>query len=216
MQAIQGLTVIQTEASGYVIEVAEAISLFQAGRPLIITDDENRENEGDIAIPAQFCTSDWINFMAVHARGLICAPLDNATADRLDLPPMVEHNEAELGTAFTVSVEARNGVTTGISAADRACTVQLLADPSTSATDLVRPGHVVPLRARDGGGLERGGQTEASVDLCRLAGLESVAVICEVIRDDGTMARMPDLQRFAAQHDLRIVTVEAIRLYRGG
>ena len=207
--------VTQTERSQYVIDVPEAISLFQAGRPVIITDDESRENEGDIAIPAQFCTPDWINFMALHARGLICAPLDNATADRLNLPPMVEHNEAELGTAFTVSVEARSGVTTGISAADRSRTVQLLADPATSATDLVRPGHIFPLRARDGGVLERGGQTEASVDLCRLAGLESVAVICEVIRDDGTMARMPDLERFAAQHDLRIVTVEALRLHRG-
>lgn len=206
--------VTQTERSQYVIDVPEAISLFQAGRPLIITDDEKRENEGDIAIPAQYCTPDWINFMAVHARGLICAPLDNATADRLNLPPMVEDNEAELGTAFTVSVEARAGVTTGISAADRSRTVQLLADPATSATDLVRPGHIFPLRARDGGVLERGGQTEASVDLCQLAGLESVAVICEVIRDDGTMARMPDLERFAAQHDLRIVTVEALRLYR--
>ncbi len=200
--------------SPWMIEVPEAIQLFQLGRPLLITDDEDRENEGDLCIPAQFCGPQWINFMAVHARGLICAPMDIARADRLDLPPMVALNEASLGTAFTVSVEARDGVTTGISAADRARTVQLLGDPVTTATDLVRPGHIFPLRARGGGVLERGGQTEASVDLCRLAGLETVAVICEVMNDDGTMARMPDLERFAELHDLRIVTVEALKQYR--
>ena len=140
--------------------------------------------------------------------------LDNASADRLALPPMVVENEASLGTAFTVSVEARHGVTTGISAADRSRTVQLLANPATTAQDLVRPGHIFPLRARDGGVLERDGQTEASVDLCRLARLQPVAVICEVINDDGQMARMPDLEVFAERHDLRIVSVAAIQAHR--
>ncbi len=192
----------------------EAVAIFAQGRPVVIVDDEDRENEGDVVIAAEFCTAEWINFMAVHARGLICAPMEAARADLLDLPPMVANNEASLGTAFTVSVEARDGVTTGISAADRARTVQLLADPMTTAQDLVRPGHIFPLRARDGGVLERDGQTEASVDLCKLAGLEAVAVICEVINDDGRMARMPDLERFAERHDLRIVSVAAMQKYR--
>lgn len=200
--------------SRWIIDVPEAIEIFRAGRPVVITDDADRENEGDVAIPAQFCDPDWINFMATHARGLICAPLDVARADRLNLPPMVAENEASLGTAFTVSVEARHGVTTGISAADRARTVQVLADPASVATDLVRPGHIFPLRARDGGVLERGGQTEASVDLCRLADLESVAVICEVMKDDGTMARLPDLERFCERHDLRIVTIADLQAHR--
>lgn len=200
--------------SRWIIDPREAVDLFRAGRPLVITDDESRENEGDVAIPAQFCGPHWINFMATHARGLICAPLDVARAERLNLPPMVDVNEASLGTAFTVSVEARHGVTTGISAADRARTVQVLADPGSVATDLVRPGHIFPLRARDGGVLERGGQTEASVDLCRLAGLESVAVICEVMNDDGSMARLPDLEQFCERHDMRIVTIADLRAYR--
>jgi 3,4-dihydroxy 2-butanone 4-phosphate synthase/GTP cyclohydrolase II len=203
-----------TQRSPWIIDVPEAAQLYAQGRPVLIVDDEDRENEGDVAIAAQFCTPEWINFMAVHARGLICAPMDNASADRLALPPMVAENEASLGTAFTVSVEARHGVTTGISAADRSRTVQLLANPATTAQDLVRPGHVFPLRARDGGVLERDGQTEASVDLCRLAGLQPVAVICEVINDDGQMARMPDLEVFAERHDLRIVSVAAIQAHR--
>ncbi|HJN91394.1 MAG TPA: 3,4-dihydroxy-2-butanone-4-phosphate synthase [Dehalococcoidia bacterium] len=203
-----------THRSLWIIDVPQAAQLYAQGRPVLIVDDEDRENEGDVVIAAQFCTPEWINFMAVHARGLICAPIDNATADRLALPPMVAENEASLGTAFTVSVEARHGVTTGISAADRSRTVQLLADPGTTAQDLVRPGHIFPLRARDGGVLERDGQTEASVDLCTLAGLQSVAVICEVINDDGQMARMPDLELFAERHDLRIVSVAAIQEHR--
>jgi 3,4-dihydroxy 2-butanone 4-phosphate synthase/GTP cyclohydrolase II len=202
------------QRSPWIIDVPEAAQLYAQGRPVLIVDDEDRENEGDVAIAAQFCTAEWINFMAVHARGLICAPMDNASADRLALPPMVAENEASLGTAFTVSVEARHGVTTGISAADRSRTVQLLAHPATTAQDLVRPGHIFPLRARDGGVLERDGQTEASVDLCRLAGLQPVAVICEVINDDGQMARMPDLEVFAERHDLRIVSVAAIQAHR--
>ena len=185
-----------THRSLWIIDVPQAAQLYAQGRPVLIVDDEDRENEGDVVIAAQFCTPEWINFMAVHARGLICAPMDNATADRLALPPMVAENEASLGTAFTVSVEARHGVTTGIS------------------QDLVRPGHIFPLRARDGGVLERAGQTEASVDLCTLAGLQSVAVICEVINDDGQMARMPDLELFAERHDLRIVSVAAIQEHR--
>ncbi len=194
--------------------VEEAIAELQAGRSIIITDDEDRENEGDVMIAAQFCTPEVITFFARYAKGLICAPLTEARADALDLPPMTQHNTAPLGTAFTVTVEAAVGVTTGISAADRATTVQRLADPDSTATDFTRPGHIFPLRARDGGVLVRAGQTEASVDLCRLAGLEPVAVICEVMKDDGTMARMPDLERFAKRHTLKIITVADLIAYR--
>ena len=194
--------------------VDEAIEELRAGRSIIITDDEDRENEGDVVIAAQFCTPEVITFFARYAKGLICAPLTEARADALDLPPMTTHNTAPLGTAFTVSVEAASGVTTGISAADRATTVQRLADPKSTASDFTRPGHIFPLRARDGGVLVRAGQTEASVDLCRLAGLEPVAVICEVMKDDGTMARMPDLEKFARKHTLKIITVADLIAYR--
>ncbi|MCY4638868.1 MAG: bifunctional 3,4-dihydroxy-2-butanone-4-phosphate synthase/GTP cyclohydrolase II [Chloroflexi bacterium] len=194
--------------------VPEAVEEFRAGRPIIIVDDEDRENEGDVAVPAQFCTPELVNFMAMHARGLICVPLADETVDRLRLPMMTRRNTSSLGTAFTISVEAASGITTGISARDRARTIDVLADPDSQPADLVRPGHIFPLRARTGGVLVRAGQTEASVDLCRLAGLEPAAVICEVMRSDGEMARMPDLKRFARRHDLGIITVAEIIAYR--
>ncbi len=196
--------------------VEEAIQAFANGEPLIITDDEDRENEGDLALPAQFVTAEAINFMAVHGRGLICAAMDGKILDRLGLRLMVDQgaNTAPLGTAFTVSVEARSGVTTGISASDRARTVQVLMDPHAMADDLVSPGHMFPLRARDGGTLVRAGQTEASVDLCRLAGLQPGAVICEIMKRNGEMARLPDLIRFSRRHKLKIVSVEQIIQYR--
>ncbi len=196
--------------------VEEAIEAFAKGEPLIITDDEDRENEGDLALPAQFVTSDTINFMATHGRGLICVAMDGQILDRLGLRQMVDHgaNTAPLGTAFTVSVEARSGVTTGISAPDRARTVRVLMDPHSTAEDLVSPGHMFPLRARDGGVLVRAGQTEASVDLSRLAGLQPGAVICEIMKRDGEMARLPELTRFSKRHNLKIVSVEQIIQYR--
>jgi 3,4-dihydroxy 2-butanone 4-phosphate synthase/GTP cyclohydrolase II len=196
------------------VDVPQAVEEFRNGRMVIIVDDENRENEGDVCVPGQFCTAEMINFMAMHARGLICAPLSGERLDALQVPLMTRRNSAPLGTAFTITVEAADGVTTGISAADRARTIQVLADPDSRPGDLTRPGHIFPLRARDGGTLVRAGQTEASVDLCRLAGLEPAAVVCEVIKDDGTMARMPDLKRFARKHDLKIVTVADIIAYR--
>ena len=194
--------------------VEEALAEIRAGRPIIVTDDEHRENEGDIVIAAQFCTAEQVNFMATHAKGLICVPITEERADALRLDPMTDVNTAPLGTAFTITVEAAEGVTTGISAADRARTIQLLADPDATARSFTRPGHVFPLRAKPGGVLVRAGQTEASVDLCRLAGLEPVAVVCEIIKDDGTMARMPDLVRFAKKHALKILTVADLIAYR--
>lgn len=194
--------------------VEEAIDEIRNGRPIIVTDDENRENEGDVVIAAEFCTPEMVNLMAIHARGLICVPMTEDRANALNLPPMTDVNTAPLGTAFTISVEAAEGVTTGISAADRSRTIRLLADPRSGTRDFTRPGHVFPLRARDGGVLVRAGQTEASVDLCRLAGLEAVAVVCEVIKDDGTMARMPDLVKFARKHSMKILTVADLIAYR--
>jgi 3,4-dihydroxy 2-butanone 4-phosphate synthase/GTP cyclohydrolase II len=194
--------------------VDQAIEAFRLGQPLIIVDDEDRENEGDICIPAQFCTTEVVNLMASEARGLICVPLEASWCDRLDLHPMATENTAPLGTAFTVSVEAREGVTTGISAADRARTIQVLADPSSGPRDLTRPGHIFPLRARPGGTLVRAGQTEASVDLCKLAGLQPAAVVCEIMNADGSMARMPQLEKFARKFKMGIVTVADITAYR--
>ena len=196
------------------VSVEEAIEEFRAGRPIIIVDNEDRENEGDVCIAAEFCTPDVINFMAKHARGLICVAMTGERLDHLELPLMTRANTSPLGTAFTVSVEAREGVTTGISAADRARTVQVLIDPQATAHDLTHPGHTFPLRARDGGVLVRAGQTEASVDLARLAGLYPAAVICEVMAADGTMARMPELRRFARTHKMKILTTDALIAYR--
>ncbi len=194
--------------------VAEAIDEFRSGRCLIITDDEGRENEGDLAIPAQFVTPESINFMAKYGRGLICISLTEERVEQLRLPMMVKENDSHFGTPFTVSVEARVGVSTGISAPDRARTVQVLIDPETTADDLVRPGHMFPLRARAGGVLVRAGQTEASVDLCKMAGLYPGAVICEIMKADGEMARMPDLKRFARRHGLRIISTNELIKHR--
>lgn len=194
--------------------IEEAIEEFRQGRPVIIIDDKDRENEGDVCVPADACTPEMINFMATHARGLICVALTGERVDELALPMMTGRNNSPLGTAFTVSVEAREGVTTGISAADRARTVEVLADPNAGPDDLTRPGHTFPLRARDGGVLVRAGQTEASVDLAKLGGRYPGAVICEIMRADGTMARMPDLTRFARRHQLKIVSVNQIIAYR--
>jgi 3,4-dihydroxy 2-butanone 4-phosphate synthase/GTP cyclohydrolase II len=194
--------------------IEEAIEEYRAGRFVIIVDDQDRENEGDLTMAAQFVDADAVNFMARYARGLICVPMTGQRLEELRIPMMVERNDSHFGTPFTIAVEARRGVTTGISAADRACTIQVLADPQSVPEDLVRPGHIFPLRARDGGVLVRAGQTEASVDLCRLAGLRPVAVVCEIMKVDGTMARMPDLKRFATHHHLKIISVNDLISYR--
>jgi 3,4-dihydroxy 2-butanone 4-phosphate synthase/GTP cyclohydrolase II len=187
--------------------VEEAIEDIRAGKFVVVVDAADRENEGDLTIAAQFATPEAIAFMAKEGRGLICLCLTGDRCDELGLRQMTERNETPYGTAFTVSIEAREGISTGISAHDRARTIQVAIDPSKGREDLVQPGHVFPLRARRGGVLERAGQTEASVDLARLAGLNSAGVICEVMKDDGTMARVPDLIDFCVLHDLRIVTV---------
>lgn len=184
------------------------------GRMIILVDDEDRENEGDLMIAAQKVTPEAINFMAKYGRGLICLALTPDRIEHLQLPPMTTENTSRFETAFHVSIEAKTGVTTGISAHDRARTIQVAIDPASNASDLARPGHVFPLRAREGGVLVRTGQTEGSVDLARLAGLDPSAVICEVMNEDGTMARIPELKRFAAQHDIKIVTVESVIKYR--
>ncbi|MBU1326320.1 MAG: 3,4-dihydroxy-2-butanone-4-phosphate synthase [Alphaproteobacteria bacterium] len=184
------------------------------GRPYILVDAEDRENEGDVIIPAQFATPDQINFMARHARGLICLAITADRARQLRLPPMTAENRESMGTAFTVSIEAKEGVTTGISAADRARTVQVASDPTRGPDDIVTPGHVFPLVARDGGVLVRTGHTEAAVDISRMAGLTPAGVICEIMNDDGTMARMPDLVAFAQLHGLKIGTIADLIAYR--
>jgi 3,4-dihydroxy 2-butanone 4-phosphate synthase / GTP cyclohydrolase II len=184
------------------------------GRPYILVDAEDRENEGDVIIPAQFATPDQINFMAKHARGLICLAITGERARSLRLPPMAAENRAGMGTAFTVSIEAREGVTTGISAADRARTIQVAVDPSRGADDIVSPGHIFPLVAKEGGVLVRTGHTEAAVDISRMAGLTPAGVICEIMNDDGTMARMPDLVAFAQLHGLKIGTIADLIAYR--
>jgi len=194
--------------------VPEAIERLKAGRLAILVDDEDRENEGDLVCLAEAVTPEIINFMARHARGLICLPMEKGIADELDLPLQVERNQSRLGTAFTVSIEARTGVTTGISAADRARTIKVASDPKCRPEDLVRPGHVFPLRAMPGGVLRRAGQTEGAVDLARLAGARPMAVICEIMNEDGTMARMPDLVAFAHRHGLLIVSVADLISFR--
>ncbi|MHB0970914.1 MAG: bifunctional 3,4-dihydroxy-2-butanone-4-phosphate synthase/GTP cyclohydrolase II [Thermoanaerobaculia bacterium] len=194
--------------------VPEAAELFRRGEMVIIVDDEDRENEGDLCIAADRITPEAINFMATHGRGLVCLALTEERCDQLDLPLMVEHNTSNYGTAFTVSIEARGRVTTGISARDRSETVKVAIDPNTKPGDLLRPGHVFPLRARKGGVLKRAGQTEASVDLAAISGLTPAAVICEIMNADGTMARLPDLKAFAVQHGLKIISVADIIKYR--
>jgi 3,4-dihydroxy 2-butanone 4-phosphate synthase/GTP cyclohydrolase II len=194
--------------------IESAIEDIREGRFVVVVDAADRENEGDLTIAAQFATPEAIAFMAKEGRGLICLCLTGERCDALGLRQMTDRNETPYGTAFTVSIEAREGITTGISAHDRARTIQVAIDPSRGREDLVEPGHVFPLRARRGGVLERAGQTEASVDLARLAGLNAAGVICEVMKDDGTMARVPDLIEFCALHDLRLVTVADLVEYR--
>lgn len=194
--------------------IEDIIEDARNGRPYILVDAEDRENEGDIVIPAQFATPDQINFMIRYARGLVCLALTSERAKQLRLPPMAAENRESMGTAFTISIEAKEGVTTGISAADRAHTVQVAADPSRTADDIVSPGHIFPLVARDGGVLVRTGHTEAAVDISRMAGLIPAGVICEIIKDDGTMARMPDLIAFAQLHGLKIGTIADLIAYR--
>ncbi len=194
--------------------VEEAIEDIRRGKFVVVVDAADRENEGDLTIAAQFATPEAINFMATHARGLICLCLTEERCDELRLQPMTERNETPFGTAFTVSVEAREGVTTGISARDRSRTIQVAIDPSKGPPDLVQPGHVFPLRARAGGVLRRGGQTEAAVDLARLAGLNPAGVVCEVMNEDGTMARVPDLVPYCEEHGLRLITVADLIEYR--
>jgi 3,4-dihydroxy 2-butanone 4-phosphate synthase/GTP cyclohydrolase II len=196
------------------IDVPGAIAEFRAGRMVVIVDDEDRENEGDLTLAAEFVTPEAINFMAMHGRGLICLTLTEERADHLRLFPMSAQNTSRFGTAFTESIEAREGVTTGISAYDRAHTIKTAIDPKSTAADLARPGHVFPLRARRGGVLVRAGQTEASVDLARLAGLNPSGILCEIMKDDGTMARVPDLIPFCQEHGLRILTVAELIRYR--
>jgi 3,4-dihydroxy 2-butanone 4-phosphate synthase/GTP cyclohydrolase II len=194
--------------------VEDAIEDIRAGRFVVVVDDPDRENEGDLVIAAQFATPEAVNFMATHARGLICLCLTEEHADRLGLRPMTEHNEAPLGTAFTVSIEAREGVTTGISAHDRSHTIQVAIRPDASPHDLVQPGHVFPLRAKPGGVLERIGQTEAAVDLANLAGLTPAGVVCEVMNEDGTMARVPDLIPYCERHGVKLISVADLVEYR--
>lgn len=196
------------------VSTEEIIEEARAGRMFILVDDEDRENEGDLAIPAEMATPAVINFMATYGRGLICLPMAKAHIDRLGLPMMSRSNGLRHSTAFTVSIEAREGITTGISCADRAHTIAVAADPDCAPENIVTPGHVFPLVAREGGVLERAGHTEAAVDVARLAGLNPAAVICEIMNDDGTMARLPDLIRFANRHGLKIGTIEDLAAYR--
>jgi 3,4-dihydroxy 2-butanone 4-phosphate synthase/GTP cyclohydrolase II len=195
-------------------KIEEAINDIKNGKMVIVIDDEDRENEGDLTMAAEMVTPEAINFMATYGRGLICVPMLGEHLDKLNLPPMVSNNTANLSTAFTVSVDSLIGTTTGISASDRSNTIRALVDDETKPEDLGRPGHIFPLRYVDGGVLKRTGQTEASIDLCRLGGLREAAVICEIMADDGHMARMPQLEEFAQEHDIKIVSVEDLISYR--
>jgi 3,4-dihydroxy 2-butanone 4-phosphate synthase/GTP cyclohydrolase II len=194
--------------------IEDAIRDIRKGRFVILVDDEDRENEGDLVIAAEKITPQAVNFMAKHARGLICLALTPERVEELQLPQQAVENTASFGTAFTVSIDARRGVTTGISAADRATTIHVAIDPKSKPSDLARPGHIFPLKAQKGGVLKRAGQTEGSVDLARLAGLYPAGVICEIMNEDGTMARVPELMKFARSHKLKIVTIKALIEYR--
>jgi 3,4-dihydroxy 2-butanone 4-phosphate synthase / GTP cyclohydrolase II len=196
------------------ITVPEALAELRARRMIILIDQEDRENEGDLMMAAEYVTPEAINFMARFGRGLICLALTQARADFLDLRLMAHQNSSRFGTAFTESIEAREGVTTGISAFDRARTIQVALDPASTAYDLARPGHIFPLRARDGGVLVRAGQTEASVDLARMTGLVPAGVICEIMNDDGTMARVPDLIEFCERHGMKMLRIAELIRYR--
>jgi 3,4-dihydroxy 2-butanone 4-phosphate synthase/GTP cyclohydrolase II len=194
--------------------VEQAIKDIAAGRPIVVVDDADRENEGDLVFAAEAATPELLAFTIRHARGLICVPMLGEDLDRLQLPQMTSDNQEHMGTAFTVSVDARAGITTGISAADRSLTIQLLADPAAQAGDLVRPGHLFPLRYTEGGVLRRRGHTEAAVDLTRLAGLRPAGVVTEIVNEDGTMARLPRLREFADEHGLRLISIEQLIDYR--
>ena len=197
-----------------VSSIEEVIKDIRAGKMIILVDDEDRENEGDLCMAAEAATPEAINFMATHGRGLICLTLSGDIVDQLQLPMMVSNNRSPYGTGFTISIEARTGVSTGICAADRARTVQAAVDPEATPQDIISPGHIFPLRAKDGGVLVRTGQTEGSIDLARLAGMRTAGVICEIMKDDGTMARMPDLELFAEKHDVKIATIADLVAYR--
>ena len=194
--------------------IQEAIEDVRQGKMIVIVDDEDRENEGDLMIPAEKCTPEAVNFMAKYGRGLICLTLTEQRTAELGLPMMVQENQAQFGTPFTVSIDAKHGITTGISAADRAKTIEVAMDPEATQYDLVMPGHIFPLRARDGGVLVRAGQTEGSVDIARLAGLKPAGVICEIMNDDGTMARVPELTQFVKKHKLKMITIKDLMEYR--
>jgi 3,4-dihydroxy 2-butanone 4-phosphate synthase / GTP cyclohydrolase II len=194
--------------------VDAVVEEYRTGHFVIIVDDEDRENEGDLAFAGQTCTPDKINFMTKYGRGLICVALESKRLDELKIPPMVQENSSRFETAFSVSVEAREGTTTGISSADRATTILRLVDPKSSSKDFVMPGHTFPLRAREGGVLARGGQTEASVDLAKMAGMFPAGVICEIMNDDGTMARLPQLLEFSKRHGIQIISVADLIRYR--
>jgi 3,4-dihydroxy 2-butanone 4-phosphate synthase/GTP cyclohydrolase II len=204
----------RTEHAAAFTSVEEAIEDIRQGKFVVVVDAADRENEGDLTIAAQFATPEAINFMATHGRGLICLCLTEERCDELRLRSMTERNETPFGTAFTISIEAREGITTGISAPDRSRTIQMAIDPSKGPGDLVQPGHVFPLRARAGGVLRRAGQTEAAVDLARLAGLNPAGVVCEVMNEDGTMARVPDLIPYCAEHGVKLMTVADLIEYR--
>ncbi len=197
-----------------IAKIEAALDDIRQGKMVILVDDEDRENEGDLVIAAELVTPEAINFMAKEGRGLICLSLNEARADYLELPLMVSNNSSSFGTAFTISIEARRGVTTGISAADRAHTIQVAVADETTSRDLARPGHIFPLRAKKGGVMVRAGQTEGSVDLARLSGLKPAGVICEIMNEDGTMARMPELKKFAKKHDLKIISIADMVAYR--
>jgi 3,4-dihydroxy 2-butanone 4-phosphate synthase/GTP cyclohydrolase II len=205
---------VKVEEKSAFATIEQAIEDIRQGKFVVVVDAADRENEGDLTIAAQFATPDAVNFMTKEARGLICLCLTEERCDRLGLRQMTEHNETPFDTAFTVSVEAREGVTTGISAPDRSHTIQVAIDPDATADDLVQPGHIFPLRAREGGVLQRAGQTEAAVDLARLAGLIPAGVVCEIMKEDGTMARVPDLIPYCERHGLKLVTVADLIEYR--
>ncbi len=194
--------------------IEDAIEDVKQGKLIVIVDDEDRENEGDLMIAAEKCSPEVVNFMAKYGRGLICLTLTEQRTAQLGLPMMVQENQAQFGTPFTVSVDAKNGITTGISAADRAKTIEMTMDPEATQYDLVMPGHIFPLRARDGGVLVRAGQTEGSVDMARLAGLKPAGVICEIMNDDGTMARVPELSKFVKKHKINMITIKDLMEYR--
>ena len=196
-------------------DIERAVADIAAGRAVIVVDDEDRENEGDLIFAAEHATAELMAFMVRYTSGYVCVPMTEETADQLELPPMYHTNQDRRGTAYAVAVDARDGVTTGISAADRAYTIRLLAAAGTRPSDLARPGHVVPLRARAGGVLRRPGHTEAAIDLAVLAGLRPVGVLCELVNDDGTMKRRPDLEQFAAEHHLALITIEDLVTYLG-